>query len=265
MRLGLAQLGFGTNKAHNLRLISGLARRAKAEGADLVVFPEFSMYEKKMVDATFSAAAEPLNGGFVSALSALASELRIAMVVGVVELNEADPRPFNTLIALGPAGELLASYRKIHLFDSYGFSESASISPAESLEPTVFAVDGMRVGLMTCYDLRFPELGRVLADAGAELVVTASSWVPGEHKAEQWRVLARARAVENSYFVAAVSQSVPISIGRSLLADPTGVVVGELGEATGLLTLDVNPQAVSRARERDAFLRHRRYAVTPLR
>lgn len=261
MRLALAQLDSGTDKARNLAQIREFARRASDDGAELVVFPEFSMYEKKVVDATFAPAAESLDGPFVSALAELATNLGITLVVGVVERNDADPRPFNTLIALGPSGERLAAYRKIHLFDSYGFSESASIAPSDTLEPSVFVVGGVRIGLMTCYDLRFPELGRELADAGAQLVIAASSWVPGEHKAEQWRVLARARAVENSYFVAAVSQAVPISIGRSLLVDPMGTVVGELGEHPDLATFEVDQREVASARERDSSLLHRRYSI----
>lgn len=264
MRLSLAQLDAGTDKDRNFRLIADLARRASEEGADLVVFPEFSMYEKKMVDSTFSAAAEPLDGPFGTSLRHLASDLRISMVVGVVESNVADDRPFNTLLALGPDGEQLARYRKIHLFDSYGFSESASISAGESLEPTVFECGGFHIGLQTCYDLRFPELGRVLVDAGADLLVVASSWVPGDFKAEQWRVLARARAVENSCYVAAVSQTTPISIGSSLLVDPMGTVVTELGEDPGLVTRDIDPEMVVAARDRNSSLLHRRYRISPI-
>jgi predicted amidohydrolase len=261
MRLSLAQIDSGTDKAQNLAAIERLAQRAADDGADLVAFPEYSMYEKKVVDASFGPAAEPLDGPFVTALAGLASSLGIAIVAGVVEQNGGEARPFNTLVALGPSGELLARYRKIHLFDSYGFRESASITPSPSVQPVVFSLGGMTVGLMTCYDLRFPELGRELADAGAELVLACSSWVPGEGKAEHWRVLAQARSIENAYYLAGVCQLPPVSIGRSILVAPSGGIIGELGLEVAAATFDLDPAEVRAARDRDPALENRRYSI----
>lgn len=261
MRTSLAQIDAGVDKDANLARIRACARTARAQGAGLVVFPEFSMYEKKVVDDTFAGAAEPLDGPFVRALRALAAELGVGLVVGVVERSHDDRRPYNTLAALGPDGSLLAAYRKIHLFDSYGFHESACITPAPEPAPVTFGLDGLRVGLMTCYDLRFPELARELVDAGAQLMLVCSSWVPGAGKAEQWRVLARARAIENACYVAAVSQTPPVSIGRSLLVDPAGGVVCELDAEPGVATADVEPGQVAALRRKNPALEHRRYAV----
>ncbi|TFD23283.1 carbon-nitrogen hydrolase family protein [Cryobacterium sp. TMS1-13-1] len=268
MRVSLAQIESGTNKLHNLALMQQTAQRAAAEGANLVVFPEYAMYEKKSVDASFAVAAEPVTGPFVRALAAIAVALHITLVAGIVETNENDPRPFNTIVVLSPDGVLQAQYRKMHLFDSFGFRESEWISPAADLAPVVAEVTGcsgerLRIGLMTCYDLRFPELGRELADAGADLVLVCSSWVPGPQKDDQWRVLAQARAIENSYFVGAVSQCPPISIGRSLLVDPAGRVLGELGLQPGMLTVDVDPDQVRQARQRNPALHHRRHTIQP--
>ncbi|WP_349899554.1 carbon-nitrogen hydrolase family protein [Parafrigoribacterium soli] len=261
MRLGLAQLDSGTDKARNLATIERLARRAAHDGAELVAFPEYSMYEKKVVDASFGPASEPLDGPFVTALADLASSFGVAIVAGVVEANPDGRRPFNTLVALDSSGSLLGRYRKIHLFDSYGFRESESITPSPSLEPITFVVGSTTVGLMTCYDLRFPELARELADAGAEVMLACSSWVPGEGKAEHWRVLAQARAIENSCFVGAVSQVPPVSIGRSLLVDPAGGIRGELGLEVGVRTFDLDRADVGAARERDPALENRRYSI----
>jgi len=261
MRLSLAQIDSGTDKAHNLTLVEDFARRAADDGAELVAFPEYSMYEKKVVDASFGPAAEPLDGPFVTGVSSLAARLGITIAVGVVEKNGDSP-PFNTIVVVGPDGVVSARYRKIHLFDSYGFHESASITASPSLEPVTFVTAGVTVGLMTCYDLRFPELGRELADAGAGLVLACSSWVPGAGKADHWRVLARARAIENAYFVGAVSQVPPVSIGRSLLANPMGRVVGELGESPAIGTYDLDPAEVAAAREKDPALENRRYSIS---
>ncbi|TFB92420.1 carbon-nitrogen hydrolase family protein [Cryobacterium sp. TMT1-3] len=268
MRVSLAQIASGADVDRNLLLIQQAARRAAADGADLVVFPEYAMYEKKMVDATFSAVAQPVTGQFVAALAATVRSLRITLVAGIVEINDHEARPYNTIVVLGPDGDLLAKYRKMHLFDSYGFRESEWIAPATDLTPVVCEVVGrsgerMRIGLMTCYDLRFPELGRELADAGADLVLVCSSWVPGPDKTEQWRVLAQARAIENSYFVGAVSQCAPISIGHSLLSDPAGRVLAELGRTPDLVTLVVDPDLVRQTRERNPSRDHRRHTIQP--
>jgi predicted amidohydrolase len=154
MKLSLAQLGAGTDKVHNLALIAELARTAVDAGSDLVAFPEFSMYDKKVVDHTFSAAAEPVDGAFVNGVRALASELAHSIVVGMVERGENDNRPFNTLVGVDATGSIVARYRKVHLFDSFGFRESDSITPSDSLEPVVFTVGNVTVGLMTCYEIR---------------------------------------------------------------------------------------------------------------
>jgi predicted amidohydrolase len=260
MKLSLAQLGAGTDPVHNLSLVAEHARVAADAGSELVAFPEFSMYDKPAVDDSFAIAAEPLDGPFVNGVRELARDLDLTIVVGVVERNEDGGRPFNTLAAVNPAGLLVARYRKVHLFDSFGFRESDSISASDSLEPVVFVVGDITVGLMTCYDLRFPEQARALADAGAELMLACSSWVPGAGKVDQWQILARARAIENACFFGAVSQTPPISIGRSLLADPTGAIVGELGEAPAVATFDLGAAAVAAARVVNPALTHRRYA-----
>lgn len=260
MRITLAQIDADDDIERNLELVRAACEAARADGADLVVFPEYAMYEKRAVDATFATAAQPVDGPFVSALAELAARLGIAMVAGIVEKTDDDRRPYNTLIAVDSTGSVVARYRKLHLFDSFGFRESDWIAPGTSLDPVVFEVGGVTVGLMTCYDLRFPELGRRLADAGAHLVLACSSWVPGAGKVDQWRTLAKARAIENTYFVGAVSQASPISIGRSLLADPSGGVVGEFGDAPAIGTFEVDVMDVRAARDRNPALQHRRYA-----
>ncbi len=258
MRIALGQLGTTDDVAANLAAVRDAVGRAAAAGARLVLLPEYAMYEKKVVDATFASAAEPLDGPFGTAVSALAREHGVALVVGMVERAPEGGRPFNTLAAFGPDGSLLARYRKIHLFEAYGFSESEWIAAAPEPEPVVFEAAGLRIGLMTCYDLRFPELGRALADRGADLLAICSSWVPGEHKADQWRVLARARAVENGCYAAAVSQAAPTSIGRSLLASPMGEVLAEAGADPELVLAELEPARVAEARDRDPALRLRR-------
>jgi predicted amidohydrolase len=161
-------------------------------------------------------------------------------------------------VAFGPDGGRLASYRKIHLFDAQGFGESEFIKPGESLEPVVFEHARVRFGLMTCYDLRFPELARSLTDAGAQVLLVCSSWVRGEHKTEQWLALNAARAIENSVYVAGVCQAPPVSVGRSVLVDQMGVVEADLGLEPGVRTVQVSLETVNRVRESFPMFRLRR-------
>lgn len=264
MRITLAQIDSGTDVDRNLDLIAEYCARAAREGSDLIVFPEYSTYEKSRVDQSFVDMAEPLDGPVAAKLQATAARYGIAVVVGLLESSgegnasgEGD-RAFNTLVAIGPDGSRLGSYRKIHLFDCQGFRESDYIKAAPEPVPVTFSCGGMTFGLMTCYDLRFPELARILADSGAEVLLVCSSWVPGTAKTEQWATLAKARAIENGVYVAAVSQTPPVSIGYSMLVDPLGTVLHSLGTEPAAATLDISPGAVQAARDQFPTWRHHR-------
>jgi predicted amidohydrolase len=210
------------------------------------------------VDATFPEVAESLDGPVCQELAAIARRHGIALVARVVETPEEPGRAYNTLVAFRPDGGGLVSYRKIHLFDAQGFGESILIKPGTSTEPVVFEHGGVRFGLMTCYDLRFPELARSLADAGAQVLLVCSSWVPGEHKTEKWLALNAARAIENSVYVAAVCQAPPASVGRSVLMDPIGAVEADLGLEPSVRAVEVSLETVDRVRESFPMFRQRR-------
>lgn len=249
MRIALGQLASGTDTLENLDRIDDQAARAAAEGARLVVFPEYATYEKKVVDSTFPEVAESLDGQTCTALGEIARRHEISLVAGVVETSDQANRAYNTLIALDTGGRRIAEYRKIHLFDAQDFHESDFIRPSPSTAPVVFSIDGIRFGLMACYDLRFPEAARSLSDAGSDVVLVCSSWVPGEHKTRQWQTLLAARAIENGTYVIGVSQAAPVSVGHSLAADPMGTVVSELGEEPDVGYANLAPEAVIRAQE----------------
>lgn len=252
MRLALAQIDSGTDIAHNLALIRTGFDDAAARGADLLLFPEYAMYEKKTVDGSFAAVAEPLDGPFTSALRALAREHGIAVIAGMVEAHPRGAQPYNTLIGVDADGTLVGAYRKIHLYDAYGFRESQWISRPQPPRHVVMPIAGLQVGVMTCNDLRHPTVASALSAAGAELLAVCASWVPGPQKVEQWRVLAAARAIENVIVVAGVCQAPPVSIGTSLVIDPMGAILGELGPGPDILCLEVDPDATARARQRAA-------------
>jgi predicted amidohydrolase len=252
MRLALAQIGSGTDIAGNLALIRAGIEEASARGADLVCFPEYAMYEKKRVDGSFAGIAEALDGPFAAALGDLARDHGIAVIAGMVEAHPDSGAPYNTLVGFDASGAREGAYRKTHLYDAYGFRESQWISRPDAPEHVVMSLAGMRVGVMTCYDLHFPAVAARLAADGADILAVCASWVPGPGKANQWRVLTAARAIENIIPIAAVCQTPPVSIGTSLVVDPLGTVVGELDAAPGVLCVDIDPHATARARERAA-------------
>jgi predicted amidohydrolase len=221
------------------------------------------MYDLPAMSAEFVAAAEPLDGQWVSGIRALASELRVAIVVGLVETSADPGKAFNTLLLVGPDGNDLAVYRKQHLYDAFGYRESEYICAGPLGAPPVVEIGDVSVALATCYDLRFPEVARLAADAGAELIVYPASWVPGPRKEDHWKVLARARAIENTVFTAGVGQAPPMGIGSSLITDPSGLVVGELGESSSaLLVREIDPRRVSEVRLTNPSLANRRYQIT---
>jgi predicted amidohydrolase len=224
--------------------------------ADLVVLPEYYQRDAGAPDEPLGQDAEPLDGPFVAALTERARVQRGTWVAGMLEVSEDPARPFNTLVVVDGDG-LLRSYRKIHLYDSFGFRESDRLASG-ALTPTALEIGGVRVGLMTCYDLRFPELGRALSRHGVDLLVVPSAWVAGARKVHHWRTLATARAIENLTYVAAVGQPGPRYTGRTLLVDPRGEVVAEAGDADDLVTGAVSTALVEEARAENPSLLNRR-------
>lgn len=259
MRIAVGQMASGHDVEANLRAIDALAGRASADGARLLVLPEYATYEKKAVDATFLDVAEPVDGPICTELARIAVEHSIALVAGMVESGDEPGRAFNTLVAFDAKGRRLATYRKIHLFDAQGYAESAYIQPAADAAPVTFELDGVYFGLQACYDLRFPEQSRALADAGADVLLVCASWVPGAGKTRQWQVLSAARAIENGCFVVAACQAAPISVGHSTVVGPLGEVQDELGIAADLLVVDMDPLQAAVARDRFPVARQRRF------
>lgn len=263
MKISLGQICSGDDKAANLAVIADQTERAACEGSRLIVFPEFAMYDLAVPDGRFIANAEPLDGPFVAALVALSLRHDIAIVAGMLESAPGEDRASNTLVAVS-GGALVAVYRKIHLYNAFGVRESDLIIPGDNGGAVTFDLDGLTVGLHTCYDVRFPESSRELVDAGADLLLLPASWAPGPRKEHHWRVLSQARAIENTVYFAAVSQAPPISTGGSMLIDPMGIVVGEIGEAVDVVTLEISPERIAHVRAKNPSLSDRRFGVARL-
>ncbi|GAA1830706.1 carbon-nitrogen hydrolase family protein [Pseudonocardia ailaonensis] len=262
MRIALAQIVSTPSPAENLELVSAQVTAAAADGARVVVFPEATMC---CFGVRLGPVAEPLDGPWATGVREIAADAGLTVVAGMFT-PDPDGRVRNTLLATG--GGVEAHYDKIHLFDAFGFAESDTVAPGSEI--ATITVDGVTVGLATCYDLRFPGLFQKLGDAGARLVLTPASWGAGPGKREQWDLLVRARALDSTCVVAACDQADPTTVGRergraptgigaSLVASPFGAIVAQLGEEPGLLVTDVDLDGVDAARRAIPVLANRRF------
>lgn len=224
------------------------------DDADLVVLPEAFARDFGSPGDDVSAFAEEVGGPFDTELTRVAEQHGTTVVAGSFERSDDPGRPFNTLLVRGRSR---ASYRKIHLYDSFGYRESDRLSPGP-LEPVTVDVGGVTVGLMTCYDLRFPEMARALVDAGAELLVVPAAWVAGDRKVDHWRTLLRARAIENTVHVAAAAQPAPRYSGHSMVVDPLGDVLAEAGDGPEVVRAVVSRERLLEARRTNPSLTNRR-------
>jgi deaminated glutathione amidase len=222
------------------------------EGADLVVLPEAWQRHFGRAGSDVAAYAEPLDGPFVAEVERLAKERDTTIVAGMFE--HTGGTPYNTVVVRGGAH---VDYRKIHMYDSFGYQESKVLAPGP-IEPATFELGGATVGILTCYDLRFPELARRLVDAGAEVIVVPAAWVAGPRKVDHWATLLRARAIENTVYVVGVGQPGPLSSGHSMVVGPLGDVLVEGGDDAQILTAEIDLTAVAEARRTNPSLANRR-------
>jgi predicted amidohydrolase len=260
MRVALVQFASATDSATNRTIIQDqLVSLGPSDDLDLVVLPEAAMHDFGSADHDLAAIAEPLDGPFVTMLGDQARRTGATIIAGMFE--RAGELPYNTLVVIGPDGTLRQTYRKIHLYDSFGYKESDRLLPGD-VEPVVVDIAGRPVGLMTCYDLRFPEHARALVDAGAETIVIPAAWAAGDRKLEHWRILLAARAIENTVHVAAAAQGGERYTGHSLAVDPWGSIMSEADSAPAILKVTLEAEDVARARDVNPSLANRRIRHT---
>ncbi|MEU6409373.1 carbon-nitrogen hydrolase family protein [Microbispora sp. NPDC046933] len=250
MRVAIAQVNSGPDPEDNLRLVREWTARAADTGADLVVFPEAMM---RRFGLPLREVAEPVDGPWADGVRAVARESGRTLAVGMFT-PAPDGRVRNTLLLTGP--DVDAAYDKIHLYDAFGYRESDTVAPGT--EPVTATVAGVRIGLATCYDVRFPGLFTRLARQGAQVVVLCASWGDGPGKLDQWRLLTRARALDSTTFVVACGQasppdgtgagSAPTGIGHSVVVSPWGRSLAEAGPQARLIDVEIDPDEVARAR-----------------
>jgi deaminated glutathione amidase len=260
MRIAIGQFSAGMDKTANLARISDLTARAADAGAKVVVFPEGAMCDFGAATDELHGVAEPLEGRFVQALSELAARFGLTVVAGMFELIPGETLVYNAAVVVDPAKGLVGTYRKRHLFDAFGETESERFRGGDEAALLV-EIGGFKTAVVICYDLRFASFIERAADAGAELLVAPAAWVAGPLKEEHLSVLAHARALDNTMYVAVGAQTGPAYTGRSVIVDPLGATLAGLADAEGVAVGEVSRERLKAARARLPVLAQRRAAL----
>lgn len=262
MRIAVVQIQTGADKLANLDRVRETARAAAAEGTKLIVFPEAT--SQAFGTGRLDHNAEDLDGPFATGVRELAQELEVVIVVGMfspADTIEAAGKTINRVynLALVTGGGQHTGYQKIHTYDAFNYAESDTVHPGEEL--LNIDVFGVPVGVAVCYDVRFPEMFRSLAQAGAKAIVLPTSWADGPDKVAQWRTLTAARALDSTSWIIAAGQarpggnakageaSGPTGVGHSCVVDPAGRRVAEAGYTEETLLVDLDLELVDKVRK----------------
>ncbi|MDO5723048.1 MAG: carbon-nitrogen hydrolase family protein [Flaviflexus sp.] len=260
MIVAAAQYSPRETKEESFEVAAALVDRARRAGAELVVLPEFAFFTAMVMDDAFVESAEDLDGPSVRALQEMSTG-GPTIVAGLCE--RATPgHIYNTLVGV-QEGQVRATYRKLHLYDAFGFKESDRViagDPAAEIE--TLSVGDHVVGMQTCYDVRFPEVTRRLVDAGADIIALPAQWMPGPMKEFHWRSLTTVRAIENTVYVIASDQCSPTGAGHSAVIDPLGTSLAALGDQEGIALAEVDADHLAKVRTVNPALQLRRFEVS---
>ena len=264
MKVGVVQFRASTNKENNLKKIISFISKASSKNATLCAFPEFMMFYTNSSQSSTQLAklAETINGKFVSTISDAAKENHIQVIGSFYEKSRKKNRVYDTSFIINEFGKIISTYRKIHLYDALGFRESDKMTPGSKIAKPVTTSIG-KVGMMICYDLRFPEVSRLLAVTGSEVLVAPSAWVKGKMKEEHWISINKTRAIENGCYVIAPDQVGNIYCGRSLVVDPFGNVLLDMKKKQGISFVDIDLKKINEIRKVLPLLKNRRTDVYP--
>jgi len=261
-KIAVAQLKSSTDKNVNIETALALIAEARNQGADSIAFPEFLMAfsPASQSAAELTEIAESTDGPFIRSLRAAAKAAGISAIVTIYETAPVANRVYDSAVWIDAAGNIASVYRKLHLYDAFGFKESDKFHPGDDIAPLVKSGDN-QFGTMICYDLRFPEMARMLTLQGANVLVAPSGWVQGDLKVEHWQTMIKARALENGCYVIAPGQVGNIYIGHSMAVDPLGRTLVDLGEKEDLAIVEVDLNLVRETREKLPLLQNRRTDV----
>ena len=263
--VAIVQMRSSEDKMENLELSVGFIREAAKKKSNLICFPEFQMAYSPVSQSAnqLSEIAESVNdGNFITTLRKAAKVNKISIISTIYEKSNRgfDNRVYDTVVLIDNKGGISSVYRKLHLYDALGFKESDRMMAGNMIEKPVKTLVG-NIGLMICYDIRFPEMSRILTVKGANVLVLPSAWVHGVMKEEHWQTLLKARAIENGLYIIAPDQVGNIFSGRSMAVDPFGVVLLDMGNREGMEVVEIDKSRVQKVREMLPLLKNRRTDV----
>jgi deaminated glutathione amidase len=257
-----------TNKSENLKKSIDYIREAGKKKAQLICFPEFQMAYSPIGQSAkelLSIAENVHKGQFISTLCREARHSRLNVIATIYEKLKPEQnkseyhndRVSDTAVMITNQGQVKSVYRKLHLYDALGFKESNKLASGNKIiQP--FRTPVGKIGLMICYDIRFPEMSRILALAGAEILAIPSAWVQGVMKEEHWQIMLKARAIENGCYVIAPDQIGNIFSGRSMVIDPFGITLLDMGAKEGMEIIEIDRNRIKSVRKSLPLLTNRR-------
>jgi predicted amidohydrolase len=264
MKVAVVQFKALTSKENNLKKIVSYISKASSKNAVLCAFPEFMMFytNSSQTPKQLADLAETINGNFITTIAKAAKIYQIQVIGSFYEKSRKKNRVYDTAFVINKSGKVISTYRKIHLYDALGFKESDKmISGSKITKPVKTSVG--KIGMMICYDLRFPEMARSLAVSGSEILVVPSAWVKGNMKEEHWITINKTRAIENGCYVIAPDQVGNIYCGRSLVIDPYGKILLDMKKKNGIGYVNIDLNKVKQTRKILPLLKNRRTDVYP--
>lgn len=258
MKVALGQFAVEIESEKNLLTCLDLMQKSQQAGADLLVLPE-GICSRNIADPELVLkAAQAIDGPFITRLAEATVHNALTVVFCMhVPVPDKHNKVWNVQVVLA-GGKVAAAYKKLHLYDAFATRESDYVEPGSDVPP-LLNIAGFKVGLMTCYDLRFPELARRLCSDGAEVLLCPSAWLKGPLKEHHWQVLNTARALENTAYMVSAGECGPRNIGMSMVVDPLGVVVAQAAENPALLFCELDKARVEHARRVLPVLQNRRF------
>ncbi len=257
--LAIAQVHISKKIEDNINKARTFSSVASTYGADVIIFPEMFMTIPSK-DQSFVHTVKREQDTFLNALAEISRNFNITTVAGTWETSENPHRVFNSAVTINSEGKIIHRYRKLHLFDALKVRESDFTMPGNSL-PQPVTIKGIKMGVIICYDLRFPELMRSIVRSGCDVVAAIAAWYSGIMKEEHWLTLLKARAIENTVYVAGCNTCGRSFSGRSAIFDPFGVCISSAGEEEAILFAEISKNRIESVREKLPVLKHIRKGI----
>lgn len=288
VKVSIVQMESSVNKNENLSYSLEKIKESGIKKSKVVCFPEFQMAYSPSTQSNkeLFSIAESLDGNFINSVRKSAKEQDVFVIGSIYEkpsyiaevrtktksktgnLPKKNPpdllyHVYDTAYVINNRGSLVSFYRKLHLYDALGFKESKKLLSGDKISPPIMSPLG-KLGMLICYDLRFPELSRILTLRRSSVLVSPSGWIQGIMKEDHWITMCKARAIENGVFLLAPNQVGNIFCGRSLIVDPFGVIILDMGNKVGMEIVDLDLERIPSVRKDLPLLKNRRNDVYSL-